>query len=118
MCFIRIEMDMSYSSQCEVMYIGPASFAGGETVVGLCLGENSVLRCERKLVRFISRFLIQNDDVSACQGIKLDEKRSTSDCDGMRPALILTSWCMVYMVTWYGIHGYMVTSFIVHLDLQ
>jgi len=33
----------------EVMYIGPASFAGGETVVG----------------------------------IKLDEKRSTSDCDGM-----------------------------------
>ncbi|CAK9019211.1 unnamed protein product [Durusdinium trenchii] len=33
----------------EVMYIGPAAFAGGETVVG----------------------------------IKLDEKRSTSDCDGM-----------------------------------
>jgi len=61
MCFIRIEMDMSYSSQCEVMYIGPASFAGGETVVGLCLGENPVLRCERKLVRFIGRFFIQND---------------------------------------------------------
>lgn len=33
----------------EVMYIGPAAFAGGETVVG----------------------------------VKLDEKRSTSDCDGM-----------------------------------
>lgn len=46
----RIEMDMSYSSQClEVMYIGPASFAGGETVVGLCLGENPVLRCEHNV---------------------------------------------------------------------
>ena len=51
------------------------------------------------------------DDVSECQGIKLDEKRSTSDCDGMRPALI-------FDILVYGTHGYMVPSFIVHLDLQ
>ncbi len=70
-----------------------------------------------KFVRFISCFLIQNEDVSECQGIKLDEKRSTSDCDGMRPAREGLDLDFDFLV--YGIHGYMMLhGYIVHLDLQ